>query len=73
MGISISVQLLVAAMHGARTLLRGIGLDEALSRACFLELWGEPCKLGEMLVDDAYLRCELVVVDVLGQVASSVA
>lgn len=53
--------------------MRGISLHEALSRACFLELGREPCKLRQVLVDEADLRGEAVFVYVLGEVTSDVA
>ena len=53
--------------------MRRVGLDEALSRASLLELWSQPCQLGEVLVDDAYLGSEVVVVKVLAEVPSGVA
>ena len=56
-----------------RTFLGRVGLDEALSGACFLELGRQPCELWQMLVDDAYLRGEVVVVEVLAEVSSGVA
>jgi hypothetical protein len=58
---------------GIRTFSRGIGLHEAVSRACFLELWGEPGELWQVLVDEADLGREVVLVNVLGEVAASVA
>jgi hypothetical protein len=56
-----------------RTFLRRIRLYKTVSRACLLEFWCKPCQLGQVFVDDAYLRGEAVVVDVLGKVSSGVA
>jgi hypothetical protein len=59
--------------EGARTFLRGIGLHEALARARLLELGRKPCQLGQVFVDKANFRGEVVVVDVLCEVPSDVA
>lgn len=56
-----------------RTLLGSVGLHEALPRACLLELGGQPCQLGEVLVHDAHVRGQAVVVDVLCEVAADIA
>jgi hypothetical protein len=53
--------------------LRGIGLHEALARARLLELGRKPCQLGQVFVDKANFRGEVVVVDVLCEVPSDVA
>jgi hypothetical protein len=45
-----------------RTFLPCICLHEALSGASFLEFGGEPCELGEVLIDDANFGREVVVV-----------
>jgi hypothetical protein len=45
-----------------RTFLPCICLHEALSGASFLEFGGEPCELGEVLIDDADFGREVVVV-----------
>ena len=58
---------------GGRTLSRGIRLHEALAGAHILELGGQPRELGQVLVDEADFRGELVVVDVLCEEASGVA
>jgi hypothetical protein len=53
--------------------LRRIGLHEALAAARLLELGSEPCKLGEVFVDDADFGRQVVVVDVLCEVSPGVA
>lgn len=60
-------------MRWVRTFSRCIGLHEALFRAHFLELWGEPCELGEVFVDEADLGREVALVEVLCEEAAGVA
>lgn len=56
-----------------RTFLRSVGLHEALPRAGLFELWGEPCELGQVFVDEPHLGRQAVVVQVAGEVAAGVA
>jgi hypothetical protein len=56
-----------------RTFSRSIGLHEALARAGLFELWGEPCELGQVFVDEAHFRRKVVVVEVAGEVSAGVA
>jgi hypothetical protein len=72
--------LAVVRAHGralgpsvVRTFLCRIRLYKTVSRTCLLEFWCKPCQLGQVFVDDTYLRSEAVVVDVLGKVSSGVA
>jgi hypothetical protein len=60
-------------MVGIRTFSRCICLHEPLFRTGFLKLWGKPCQLGEVFVNEADLGCEVVVVDMFGEESSGVA
>ena len=56
-----------------RTFSGGVGLHEALAGAGILEFWRQPGELGQVLVDDADLGRERVVVQIAGEVPSRVA
>jgi hypothetical protein len=55
------------------TWFAGIGLHEVALGASLGELRSQPSKLGQHLVNEAYLGCKLVLVNVLGEEAADVA
>lgn len=55
------------------TFSAGICLHELRTGASLIKFGGQPCQLGQNLVDDADLGCQIVLVDVEGQEASNVA